>query len=328
MDVVAMRKLKKAVWIATFNELRTRAEIDRLVERYADAGFDLLLPCVKGIDGVVAYPGADAPVRANLPSWDPLEAFVSSAHAVGLKVHPWFCVIPVGPKLVRRHPDWIARNSKGRRAHCFSCYYTCAANRDATNYHHALMADVVRRYDVDGIHLDYIRTGEDTCYCPLCLAAYKRVTGLKAPLPGKAYDLTPAWRQWRINNITRLVARVSRTCKRAGKEVSAAVFVDYPMPRFTQSQDYVQWSEKGLVDVVMPMAYDNDHIMTVAFARNHMANWRGKAKLWEGLCPAVMPRPADLAEQMRRVKDAGIKGVALFAHKHITDGHLKAIKGI
>jgi hypothetical protein len=68
--------------------------------------------------------------------------------------------------------------------------------------------------------------------------------------------------------------------------------------------------------------------MTVAFARNHQANWKGAARLWEGLCPAVMPRPADLAEQMRRVKAVGIEGVALFAHEHITDGHLKAIAEI
>lgn len=39
-------------------------------------------------------------------------------------------------------------------------------------------------------------------------------------------------------------------------------------------------------------------------------------------------RLADLPEQMRRVKAVGVEGVALFAHEHITDGHLSAIAKI
>jgi uncharacterized lipoprotein YddW (UPF0748 family) len=308
--------------------MKSKSDMRDLVNRYADAGFELMMALVKDITGVLAYPNPLAPVQRDAPDFDVLEVLAGFTRQAKIKLHPWYGVICDGPHIKRKHPDWIARNSRRKPARCHSCYYTCPANRDAANYQYSLMADALKRYDIDGIHLDFIRTGEDTCYCDICLAAYSRVTGNPEPEPGRVYDGTPNWINWRINNITRLVARVGRACHRTGRTASAAVFADYPLPRPLQSQNFIQWSVKGIVDEVIPMNYSLDHEIVVALTRNHVANWEGSARLWEGLCPAAIPRPRDLVEQIRRVQACGVSNIAFFSHRHITDGHLKAIAGL
>ena len=322
-----MSRMRKGVWLHWIERLGGREGVERFVKRYADAGFDLLIPCVKQVNGVVEYHSRLAVVRPAFREWDPLAYMAEAARKAGIGLHAWFCVCPEGAagNLLKGNPQYTARTPTGARAKCHSGFFTCLARPQVRDYHYRLIAEVADRYDVDGIHLDYIRTGEDACYCEVCLAARRKLTGKafdKAELK-KARPLK--WTRWRVGNVTKLVARIARKCHAAGKQVSAAVYPSYPATLASQSQDFVGWSRAGDVDLVIPMNYNRDPDTMMGWTRSHAANLDGGAELWEGLCPASIRSTAGLIKQVRLVKDHGVKGVCLFEHKYVTDRDLKAL---
>ncbi len=322
-----MANIKKGVWLHNIPSLKGKQGIEHFVKRYADAGFELLIPCVKNIDGLLDYHSKVGVVRPESQEWDPLAYMAEIARREKIKIHTWYCNIPEGSqgKLLQEHPEYAAITPDGEKAKCHSGYFTCVARPEVRDYEYRIMAEVVDNYDVDGIHLDYIRTGENACYCPVCRAACKEITGEELD-PAKSPPLD--WFRWRVDNVTKLVARIADKCHQANKELSAAVFRDYPSTMHSQSQDFVRWSKEGHLDLVIPMNYTPDPEMMMGFTRNHVANMAGSAELWEGLGHFILRKTDKLLEQIRLVKDYGVKGVVIFEHHNVTDKDLEALAGI
>ncbi len=93
--------------------------------------------------------------REPEPFYDPLEFAVREAHARGLELHAWFNPFralansdwPVSADHVsKRHPEWIRRYGKQ--------LWLDPGDAAARDYSREVILDVVRRYDVDGIHID------------------------------------------------------------------------------------------------------------------------------------------------------------------------------
>ena len=109
------------------------------------------------------------------------------------------------------------------------------------------MLEVVRKYDVDGIHFDYIRyPNNDLDYSDYSRKKFESDTGLKVTSwPSDCYsgELHDQYRDWRAAQITRLVATVSREARkiRPGVKISAAVFRDYPSCRDAVGQEWPVW---------------------------------------------------------------------------------------
>ena len=100
------------------------------------------------------------------------------------------------------------------------------------------MLEVARKYEVDGLHFDYIRYPDrDKCYCDGCRSRFEQHTGKQvANWPTDCYsgELRDAYTQWRCDQITRLVKAVHDEAKqiRPGIAISAAVFGSLPqLPR-------------------------------------------------------------------------------------------------
>ena len=94
--------------------------------------------------------------RAPTPSYDPLEFAVEQSHARGLELHAWFnpfrarhtkALSPVAATHVSRtHPSWVKP---------YGSELWLDPGEDAVlDYSRRVILDVVRRYDVDGVHLD------------------------------------------------------------------------------------------------------------------------------------------------------------------------------
>ena len=321
------KRIKKGVWLHFIASLAGKRGIDDFVDRYADAGFDLLIPCVKNVDGLLDYHSKIGFVRDEFKTWDPLEHLTRRANHRGIKVHAWFCNNPEGPKgkLLSEHPEYAAMTPEGEKAKCHSGFFTCLARPQVIDYAHSIMAEVAQNYGVDGIHLDYIRTGEHACFCKICRTEFKKRMGIDISGAKWSHFADPRWYNWRIANVTRLVSRISSTCRKKKKELSAAVYNDYPASMYTQSQDFPMWSEKGYLDLAVPMNYTPDSAMMMSYARNHAANMRGKAELWEGLGYFMLKKIGKLTEQISLLKDFGVKGVCLFEHHNISDSDLRAL---
>ncbi len=89
------------------------------------------------------------------PGYDPLAFAIAEAHARGLELHAW--VNPfraaihaqrqIAPQSRRaEHPEWVRRFGKQ--------LWIDPGEPAARDYVISVITDIVRRYDVDGVHLD------------------------------------------------------------------------------------------------------------------------------------------------------------------------------
>ncbi|RYD80169.1 MAG: hypothetical protein EOP84_12255, partial [Verrucomicrobiaceae bacterium] len=95
--------------------------------------------------------------KAPTPFYDPLEFAVKEAHARGLELHAWFN--PFRALSTKRHATTAAPNHVTKtHPHLVRTYgdlvWLDPGELEARKYVHDVIADVVKRYDVDAVHLD------------------------------------------------------------------------------------------------------------------------------------------------------------------------------
>ena len=141
-----------------------RAELRTMLDRAAAIGLNAVILHVR-LAGDALYPTKYAPWSSMLsgtsgvgpqPAYDPLAFAVAEAHARGLQLHAWFnpfrAVLPNIPgklasnHVTKQHPDWIRKYGTQT--------WIDPGNPEARKFVLETMLDVVRRYDVDGIHID------------------------------------------------------------------------------------------------------------------------------------------------------------------------------
>ena len=149
------------------------------------------------------------------PGYDPLEFAIREAHRRGLELHAWinpFRAIasndtsPAANHVARTHPDWLRRYG--------SQQWMDPGEPQARAHTLAVCADLVRRYDLDGLHLD------DYFY-PYPI---KRSDGTKIPFPddstyaayGKGTD-RPSWRRANIDAFVQALYAQVKAAKPAVK---------------------------------------------------------------------------------------------------------------
>jgi uncharacterized lipoprotein YddW (UPF0748 family) len=94
--------------------------------------------------------------QAPAPFYDPLAFAVAEAHKRGLELHAWFNPYrvrsreqntpPAAGHVSLRHPEWV--RTYGR------FLWLDPGEEAARDYSLAVIMDVVRRYDIDGVHFD------------------------------------------------------------------------------------------------------------------------------------------------------------------------------
>jgi uncharacterized lipoprotein YddW (UPF0748 family) len=132
------------------------ANVDRMISRCQQAGLNLLIPNVMWRQCVYfKSPHFAGQVKAD-DTFDPLAYMVNKAHAAGLRIQAWCCVYFEGTAEgsdAPLHPAWGVRSFAGRP---FQQNFLSPANPKVNPYLLAVMKDLLA-YDIDGIHLDYIR---------------------------------------------------------------------------------------------------------------------------------------------------------------------------
>ena len=96
------------------------------------------------------------------PGYDPLQYVIEQAHIRGIEVHAWFNVFSAASTAAgtpaAEHPDWVCRDGNGNPMTSHRALSPgLAAVREYTM---DVAMEIVNNYDIDGIHLDYIRWNE------------------------------------------------------------------------------------------------------------------------------------------------------------------------
>lgn len=208
---------------------------------------------------------------ATSPGFDPLELAVRYAHDKGLKFHAWVNVMPVwkgktppaDPRhMYNLHPSWRLMDSTGKFQPLTDHYVIVnPVLKDVQDHVVAVLKDIVTRYAVDGIHLDYIRFVSEKLDAkvlypgdPLSLELFRKATGKTAvanPADRAAYQ------DWVRSRITELVRRIraDAVSARSGVVLTAAVWRRPEIGRDQFLQDGARWLIEGSIDRAIPMIY-------------------------------------------------------------------------
>lgn len=275
-----------AVW-AVRHCYRSEDEIAALMESARNSGFNTVLFQVRGA-GTVYYRSRIEPLAYEYggdPGFDPLTVACREAHRRGLALHAWVNVMPGwsgdtpptdSRQLYNAHPDWFWYDQRGKRQPLGWYVSVNPCLTQVRAYLVGLTEELIRRYPVDGLHLDYIRfpmdespKGSDYPYDTQTLALYRKEGG-KRPQDNRAH-----WTQWRTYNVTRLVWEIRSMALRTrpGLKLTAACGHDPAEWRRSSFQDGPAWVRGNLVDLVFVMNYSDD---TRVF-RRRQETWRREA---------------------------------------------------
>lgn len=317
----------RAVWVVR-QAYNSPEQIAAIMERSAQAGLNTVLFQVRG-NATAYYRSRYEPWAEHFdfkdPGFDPLEVACREAHRRGLALHAWVNVMPAWrgrrppadmKHLYHTHPYWFLHDQRGQRQALGDFYVSLnPCLPEVRTYLVNVMADIVARYPIDGLHLDYIRfpmesvpRGVDYPRDAATLRLYRAATG-KSP-----DDDSAAWSRWRREQVTRLVAEIRQSVRRARPPVrlTAACIPDVDEARTRFFQDGPAWLRANLVDAVFVMNYTPDHDL---FRRRHQL-WRRSAPgrtVVPGLGVYMHDSPADSIAQLRLAEQWG-HGFALFSY--------------
>ena len=307
------------------------------LDEYAAAGINTLIMLVKDTSGHVYY-ASDIGVADRAWNWDFFEAFLAEAKKRKMEVHPWFCVFPESSILgqVREHPEWLIASPQKEMVAAVN-----PALPAVRAYEISLMLEVVRKYGVGWVHLDYIRypcepTEPFFSFDAETLKLFKADTGIDMAAV-KARDTgNPAWNvwlRWNTDRVTIFVRELKDALKATGRKVkiSAAVFPDAVNARVMIGQDWAEWGREGLVDMLNPMLYTNDAKLYEKLTREAVGYGKGRTLV----CPGIgigtshnQNTPEGMIEEMRLSKALKADGVVYFSSNSLKQPFLDALKAL
>lgn len=250
----------RAVWLTTIGGLdwpRGYAQSKRSIESqqkqlcdildaYQRAGINTILLQTR-IRGTVIYPSQYEPYDGCLsgfpgksPGYDALQYAVSQCHKRSMEIHAWVVTLPLGKwgglgcrSMRTKHPHLVCRI--GNEA------YMTPEVKATSLYLANLCAEITRNYDVDGIHLDYIRYPETW---------KRRVSEAKgiayiSDIVKCIHDTVKAIKPW-----------VKLSCSPIGKYDDLSRYWSHGWNALhTVCQDAQGWLGQGLMDELYPMMY-------------------------------------------------------------------------
>lgn len=271
------------LWMTRW-DYRTPTDVSQAIERAASLGVTDVFWQVRGqADAFYRSPFepwgeellADLPAGVTDPGFDPLELAVVQAHARGMRLHAWVNVMPLWKNKTPprskshpfyTHPEWRLSDQTGTLQPLNDHYVIVNPVLDEVqDYLVGIIADIVDRYAVDGIHLDYIRFVSESLDQRLVYPGDPKSLALFAAASGRTgvntEDDQRAFRAWKRNRITDLVRRIGTEAvrRRSGVAYTAAVWRDPTIGQVQYLQDGAMWLREGTLDAAMPMIYsDND----------------------------------------------------------------------
>ncbi len=281
------------------------------------------------VRGDVNYPSALEPfshvftgVEGRSPGYDPLAFAIKECHKRNMQLHAWVVAFPLGKEEHIKRMGRLSLPHK-QRALCTlykGSWYMEPGNPATADYLCRVVEEIVSRYDVDGLHLDYIRYPDRTTGYP-DKSLYSR--------HGKGLTLA-GWRRKNVTNVARKIysavkaikpwVRVS--CAPLGKYDDLTCYSSYGWnARDAVFQEAQEWMRDGIMDILFPMLYfrgNNFYPFVLDWQQNahgrHIVPGIGVYRLLPeyGGWPA-----AEIARQLYTSRSAGTAGTALFRAAHI-----------
>ncbi len=248
----------RAVWLTTIGGIdwprstkadEQKQELTATLDRLQQAGVNTVMIQAR-VRATTIYPSSMEPwdvcmtgQAGRSPGYDALQLVVDECHRRGMECHAWVVTIPVGKwnklgcqQLRKKYPKLVR--------HIGEEGYMDPEQPQTGDYLAEICREIVTRYDVDGIHLDYIRYPETWPKGRRTTPAAQRrsyITGIVR----KIHEAVKAEKPW-----------VKLSCSPIGKHDDLTRYKSGGWnARSAVSQDAQAWLREGLMDALFPMMY-------------------------------------------------------------------------
>ncbi len=276
MPVAGAQEIR-AFWADGFAEgFKSPEQVDQLLGRLRKANCNAVFAQMRKSADAYYRSRYDVWASDNSQRFDALQYLIEKAHSgtPRIQVHAWLNTFAVGKDrgnpfhITRTHPEWISLSDKGA-THDGEATKLDPGHPDAADYTFRIYLDVLRHYEVDGIHFDFVRYGGPNWgYNPASIERFNRRYGRT----GDPDAADPAWKHWRRDQVTALVRKVyaMAAAVKPKAQVSAATITWQEGPRNlheweTKSaamnrvfQDWRSWMKEGILDLSCLMSYYNE----------------------------------------------------------------------
>lgn len=254
----------RAVWLTTIGGIdwphsyaqsarsieRQKEELRQTLDRLRQAGINTVLLQTR-IRGTVIYPSAYEPWDGCLsgqpgrsPGYDALAFAIDECHRRGMELHAWVVTIPVGKwtgkgctSLRKRYPNLIKKIGTDG--------YMDPENAQTARYLADICGEITDQYDIDGIHLDYIRYPETWTLKVSRQRGREYITSIVEAISQRVKTAKP----W-----------VKMSCSPIGKYDDLTRYWSHGWNAYTTvCQDAQGWLRRGLMDELFPMMYFRDN---------------------------------------------------------------------
>jgi uncharacterized lipoprotein YddW (UPF0748 family) len=162
---------------------------------------------------------------------------------------------------------WLSRTDAGLESSADGIFLD-PGNPAAADYVARLYIDLVKNYDVDGIHFDFIRyAGQEWGFNPTSIDRFNFINK-RTGVPAKN---DPQWMEWRREQVTAIVRRVYLSVAAINPRVKVSsatiAFGNGPVAEsdWLQTsayssvfQDWRAWTQEGILDFPVVMNYDRE----------------------------------------------------------------------
>ncbi len=270
-----------------------------------------------------------------------MDRIIKCAHAEGLKVYPVFCVATEGGEagpnaILKRNPSWAFFYDGARRG------YIDPGNADARRYEVSLVSELVGKYDVDGLSLDYCRCPNRVGYTDTGRAEFLKKHnvdlakivgagpetldtegGKKAAssvaASARANPIWPEWRKWRTEQINTLAREIRAAVNKAkpGLPISSYVWGYHTYTNNSEvCQDWVTWINEGILDWINPSGYrytDESFLEAARLNREHVPKgFPFYITIGVKTSHGALKDAAEIRNQMGMARQCGADGLVFF----------------
>lgn len=338
----------RGIWLDRGTIVRAGSEqgLTQIFDRMKQAGINtVFFETVNA--GYTVYPSQIAPQQNPLiRGWDPLASAVKLAHERGMELHAWVWTFAAGNRhhneiihlnrdypgpVLAIHPDWAGYDNRGQKIPVGqSKPFYDPANPQVRQYLLSLYEEIVTRYDVDGLQLDYIRypfqdpqARQTYGYGKAARSQFQQLTGVDpVNISPRQRDLWQKWTEFRTSLVDSFVAQLSSQLrqKRPNVIISAAVF---PLPEQQRLQKIQQhwelWAQRGDVDLIIPMNYTLDSMTFERLGQSWIAAKQlGSSLLVPGIRLLSLPT-IEALDQIQLTRDLPVSGYTLFAANNLNN---------
>lgn len=182
----------RSIWAHPRDLGKSDGEVEEFFARLKQSNIDIVFPLVKNTGGAIYWHSEtfrDA-IHPDYKDFDLLRAAVRYAQKYQIKIHPWLCDFPESKNspAFQKHPEWAMLNPRGGntseekldQGRPYNPIWMCPVRKPGytDQWLIPMIEEIVRNYDVDGIHHDYVRYPGDVapdsyCFCDYCLEHYQ-----------------------------------------------------------------------------------------------------------------------------------------------------------